>query len=695
MQFLACVVIFLDVPIARQIIVGAFLFLPGVVLLRILRLEIGKIETILFSAGLSVALLMFTGFWMNELYLIIGVLKPLSTLPLMTSLTAIVTLLCIIDFSLNRKRSSPVDLQLTQKVLLLGALVSVPLFLSLIGRVYTDMSGGNALGLLSIITISMLVIISVSLGKNSHLRFYPLAIFAMSLALLFQTSLVSKYLIGYDVHLEYYVSQLTQNASYWSKSISEEYNAMLSITILPTIYSDLLNMDSAWIFKILYPLIFSLVPLGLYQIYKKEIGQTAAFLSVFFFVSSSTFHNVQMLSLARQMIAELFFVLLLYLVFDQKMNPWKRKVLLMIFGGALVVSHYSVSYIYMFYLIAAWVFSRFVKKMCAPTLSYILFFLAVTFSWYIYVSLGAPFTSFVDVIGNMYRHVTTDFFDLETRGYLVERTLGVAVYPSPLHRVGSVIQNVTEFFIVLGFLKTILKPSKTRFTLEFISLSATSILILFLSIVVPFFAPALNVPRFYHITLFLLAPFCVLGIETFFSSIIKVMTTTVKIKHVLSFEKYIKVLTPLILTAFLLFETGFLYEVIGDNPTSIPLSGTKVNPLQFHNAVTSDQEVLSAEWLSKHSNRSFELYADELAKRQVLISYGDTLSARENILSNGTILNKGAYVYLTPLNVVEGKILGRKGQSWNTSDFSLLAMKNKIYSNGASDIYFSPNQAAP
>lgn len=694
-QLMSYIAVLFDISFARQIILGVYLlFIPGTILLRIFRLPINKTEAILFSVGLSIALSMFIGLLMNELYPLIGITRPLTTLPLMATLSVVIVTLCLVDFRLNRNISSAVSLALSRKMLVLSALISSFFFLSILGTVRVGIAGVNLLLLVLIIAISALVILFVFLEKSLDPKLFSFALLMISLTLLFNTSLISRYLTGFDIHLEYYLSRLTEHASYWSKTIPEEYNAMLSITILPTIYSNLLNIDLTWVFKIMFPMIFSLVPLGLYQIYQKQMGRMAAFLSAFFFTASSTFYSVEMLSLGRQMIAEVFYVLLLYLLFDQKIGSQKSKMLLMIFGGALVVSHYSLSYIYLFHLIVLWLALNMRKKMRTPILPYILFFFSATFSWYIYVAFSTPFTSLFEVFNRIYLNAATDFFNVGSRGYLVERTLGVVSYSSLLHRMGSVIQNVTQFFILLGFFQTIAKRKEMKFAQEFVSMSVASIIISFASILVPFFATALNVQRLYHITLFLLAPFCIQGASTFFRWTLSAITK-VSIKPIHLPVRNIAVLTSMVLITFFLFETGFIYEVTGDFPTSIPLSRNRVNHVQFYRAIISEEEVFSADWLSENSNNSSKVYADEIARRRVLISYGSFLMKDTIALSNSTIIDEEAYVYLRHLNVIEGQIVGMD-RIWNTSDISpLLRMENKIYSNGGSDIYFAVVKAHP
>ena len=67
------------------------------------------------------------------------------------------------------------------------------------------------------------------------------------------------------------------------------YNAMLSITVLPTVYSNMLGMSLTWVYKIIYPLIFALVPVGLYLLWKPYIGKKFAFFSAFLFMADITF----------------------------------------------------------------------------------------------------------------------------------------------------------------------------------------------------------------------------------------------------------------------------------------------------------------------------------------------------------------------------------------------------------------------
>lgn len=73
-----------DVPGIRELVGFIYLtFIPGLLILRILRIRnLGYVETLLYSVGLSITFVMFLGFFMNAVFSYLGVLRPISILPL-------------------------------------------------------------------------------------------------------------------------------------------------------------------------------------------------------------------------------------------------------------------------------------------------------------------------------------------------------------------------------------------------------------------------------------------------------------------------------------------------------------------------------------------------------------------------------------------------------------------------------------
>ena len=71
--------------------------------------------------------------------------------------------------------------------------------------------------------------------------------------------------------------------SFWNLTIYSDINAMLSIVILAPTLSLIGNLNITWVFKIIYPFLFSLVPVGLYHIFNDQIkNEKISFLACFF-----------------------------------------------------------------------------------------------------------------------------------------------------------------------------------------------------------------------------------------------------------------------------------------------------------------------------------------------------------------------------------------------------------------------------
>ena len=89
--------------------------------------------------------------------------------------------------------------------------------------------------------------------------------------------------------------------------------------MLAPVYSLLLNMDITWLFKIVYPFLFSLMPLALFRIFRLQIKPQYAFLAVAFFITMPMF-TMDMTQLVRQQVSELFFVLVILLMVDRRLT---------------------------------------------------------------------------------------------------------------------------------------------------------------------------------------------------------------------------------------------------------------------------------------------------------------------------------------------------------------------------------------
>ena len=718
-----------SVLIARQVVGFIYLtFVPGLILLRILGLHyLGLAKGTLYSVGLSIGFSMFIMLLINTILPAFGFLNPLSSQNIIIVLFVSVTILCFASYL--KDKDFKVRIEANPKKVSLLALLTVLIFpvASIFGTLLASFYGTNILLLLMLLAISSICVL-VAFGKVNP-ELFPLLVLGIAVALLFQISLVSNYLVGWDSHTEFFFFNSVTANSIWNSSTPFSYNSMLSIVMLPVLYSQFLRINGVWVIKIIYPLIYSLVPLGLYEVYRKQTNAKVAFLAVFFFMSVFTFFN-EMPALGREEIAELFIVLLLLLALENNIPSRKRALLFIFFGASLVVSHYGLTYLFFLYLGSALLFvsimnkssfTRFASRLFGPlkrisiknlgveldtkvknnaadqskirnsiTLTFFLFFFVFALVWYIYIANSITFESVVNIGNNIYNGFVSELFVTGTRGASVLNVLGLGsgiVIRGP----SRVILYITEFFMVVGVVGYLVKAKRTNFTLEYGGMAITSLAILLVSVALPFFANTLDISRIYQFTTVFLAPFCIVGGATVCATILKRFGHRLHKRR----QTYIALLLSAVLILYFLFNTGFIYEVTGDTPSSIALSLGKMNvsnntalEIWLHGEVDSKQDVFGATWLSENRNASFIVYADLISQSHVLVSYGMIPKNDVYVMSNSTQIIEASYIYLGQLNVKDSIMVNQQSQPWNTTNIStLLQQANLIYSNGAGQVY--------
>lgn len=683
-QVLTDLAVLLNLSPVREIVGCIYLALiPGVLVLQVLNLD-GRdaLENFLLSIGLQIALLMFVGLSMNILIPIVGITSPLSTVPLLATLNGI-TLLASLVIYLRSSRNWMSDLIPSRNLI---PLVVIPV-LSVIGVLVSDLYGINSIVFIMLLSVVGLIVFGIVYPKSLPRSFYPLAILAVSSALLLHTSLVTNFISGYDIHGEYHVFKSTDNAAFWNATYASydlglnKANSMLSDTILPTIYSKITNIEATWILKILFPLLLALVPLVLYKLYcgRAHFGKKHAFLAVMLLVSNLVFFGTDGFP-DKQMIGEFFFVLLFLVILGMDIASVKKSLLFVVFGAGLVVSHYSMSYIFLFLISFVWIVNtvgqrigRISQKTTRITPWMILIFFAMSFGWYIYTAESTGFNAIVGVVDQISTSFLRDFLSPSSRTDIVLRGVGIGEAASTGHQIGRIFFYAAEAFVALGVAEMLYKKKQAKFGHDYAMLAVMSFAILVMCIIVPNFARFFRAERFYQVSLLLLAPFFVSGGESFFKFISRKTSQIAPLSLIL-----------LILIPFLFFETSFIYEISGDYSYSVALSKYRMNKVELYQRITDESEIGAATWLSANLDFSKSyVYADYTSLSHVLTSYG--MMPAENVLplTNTTaFIDDMTLVYLREVNVDEEIVIAQNLPAWNLSDIQpLLKDLNVIYSN--------------
>jgi len=207
-----------DIPGLRQIVGFIFLaFIPGILILRILKVHnIGIVESLLYSVGLSIAFIYFTGLFANFVLPLIGVSKPISILPVMSTLAIFTLILGAIAYKRDKDFSATVrdcfvefprnDGEKSKFFSLPYLLLILLPILAIFGAHLVNLYQNNFLLLFFIIVVCCVVAMVAfdRLPKNA----YPWAIAMIAISLLFHLSLISPTLYGSDIQIEYYFQHI-------------------------------------------------------------------------------------------------------------------------------------------------------------------------------------------------------------------------------------------------------------------------------------------------------------------------------------------------------------------------------------------------------------------------------------------------------------------------------------------------------
>lgn len=699
--------IFLNIPVFRQVL-GFFLltFIPGLLILYIMKLhKLRLTEKIVLSVGLSISFSMFAGLLINSVYPLFGYNTPLSTNSLIISFSVILLILATIAYLRNRETSSAKlsDFRLNTRE---KAFLLLPAFfplLSLLGMRIMNGTDNNVILMALLFLIPAYAIFIAVKQKQVPDRIYPPMIFLTSISLVLLLGLRSNHIIGADTHTEYYLFQQTFHNGQWQILLNNPLDSSLSISVLPTIYQSFLNINSEYLFKILYPILFSISPLAVYLVSKKYIGHLYAFLASLFFMSQIVFLSTTANS--RTNTAILFFALSIMVLFHSKLTDFNKRLLFIVFAASSIVSHYSTTYIFLFILLLTWIGMEVILKIPpyrrrlavssfsitqsglkkGITILAVAIFFAMLFFWYSQVA-GATFKSGVNLISNTLRNLL-DFFILESRGEGIVAAFGVGLSIKTIpQQITFVFSWLTIAFIAIGVLTTLIRNRHTvafshrreRKTLDFLSqkidaeffiLSLVCCTILVAAVALPYVFIGYGMGRAYFQMMVVLSPFFVIG---------GIMVT----RFLRAKRAYLLILVVLI--PYFMSTTGTMYQVFGvSQAITLNSEGQQYDMMFVH-----DQETFAASWLEGHTQESSRIYTDFYGSRK-LKSQGGILSSgyMEKFILEHKPLEEG-YIYLGYYSVVGGKLAARYHQWYELVEYQdEFAKRCLIYTNGGSEIW--------
>jgi len=584
-----------------------------------------------------------------------------------------------------------------------------------------SMGGALAQNVPLLLIMVMVICVGVGLvgfGKLDK-KVYPILLGSIGVSLLYQTTLYSPYMIGTDIHQEYYYFRLAYNG--WDVNIPHNYNSALGITVLAPLLSKILHIDGAWVFKVIYPAIFSLTPVILYYAFRKILDEKSAFLSSFFFLSMPVW-SLEAVSISKLQLAGPLLALMVFLGVSD-LRGRKKAALAILTGVGLAVIYYTISFLLLLYLSIGVVFLAIVRvlpriktsdKLPLEGLIVTLVITAVlSLTYFGVLGIGTPLKTFAyysySVIGGINpvvlspTSVSPEVYasstalktpgDTPDRNAILRAVTGLDFFettlPGKLFRLS---QLTTGILILLGIVY--LAKNYGKIPEAYLLFVGVALLVLLLGALKPGFSSLMGMTRLYHASLYILAPLLVIGGIFLFK------------------KKTGPVVTCGILIPYFLLTSGFVFEITKvldieslDLPYSIALSSYRIDVVGIYEKEDEAAvEYLISTFDSKYPEekpgyttitKNRHIYAD-LPGMEFLYEFPEVGSSRAFSFPQGPISND-SYVFLRKWNVDNRKITYgistglRKSYTYEEIGIDKLLEGRLLLYDGGAQIY-GPNE---
>lgn len=666
----------LNVNYLRQLF--GFLFLtiiPGLLILLVLKIyNIELMESVLLIFCSSISFLLLFGLSFNQLMANSGYNRPFSSFALLLSLSAIYLIIIYLIYRYNNTfHEFSIDLTYKTNEKIILALSLLLLSLSIFGVYQMNQYSNNKIILLSI-SILCIIIYSISIAGDNARRLYPFIIYFISISLLLLSALRFNHIYGFDIYSEYRIYLTTIENLHWSLYEKSVLNSCIVISIIPTIYYSILNIEPESLFKLLYSLLYSVSPLAIYYLSRQYITSILAFFASCFYMFTYNFLFTELH--ARSNMALLFVSIIFYLIFNDNISLIKRKILLIMFIISCILSHYSTSYLLFFILLCVFLFSKLTIENNAIqgkiSLVLLIIFFAFIFAWYSQiteVAFNYGISFITNIIGKF-----SQFFIEDSRSESISCIMGKDL-------VLKGFPNWIEFFltwIIMGlsafgvFIAVIIHLSNIhllnirlpniylstkQFDSGYLSIGIFSLSLLIIYTAFPFISKGYGIDRTYSFSCTSLSVFFVIGCMYF----LKIIYNNISSK-----SEHLIICTILVL--YLLCILGVIFLLCG-LPKGIILNSYG-NDYDLYRVY--DNEIRSSIWLSGSSTLDTNnIFADTLGINIFLdFSKVNLLKIKDIFVADS---NLSKYIYLRNSNI-------------NYYEFCYNSNRNKIYNNKKSAI---------
>lgn len=715
-----CFLIFFNIALTLRIpyilpFIGfiALCFIPGFLLYTLFNIGISDdYEKYLFYVGLSIAFDIFFGLIINTICPILGEYHPLSTQNLQICFSIILLLLIIVItiFKRTPEISFKIPKLLIKEKLILTFACTI-VILSEIGIYLINQSSTNILFIFSIFLLPLLLVVIIICHNSSMSRIYPIILFLIGFSLIMALALRSNLIIGDDSHEEFFFFATTLTQAIWIPDPSFILSAALSISILPTIFENFLYIDSQLLFKILYPVLFSVTPLVVFTIVKRYTSELFALIASCFLIFQQSF--IYTTSNSRTSLAIFFLAFAILVLGNQRLLNPKKYALIILFMIATIFAHYTTSIIFLFMLITTYIFDVLIsgpddrKRNRFINVSLIVFFAGFIFFWY-HKIITTVFRN-----GLLYALARPSIFQDLIYNDVNKYNQALKIVPSVFLRFANYTRYIMYIFIFIGvsyaicryIQKRFQKKSAREFPLkidkEIVYLGSISFALLFLTVFAPILFFGYDTDRIWQLVSLILPIFLVTGTCTFFNFLLqkgkRIFSEKRRIQIVHHFLKYVDSHQEKLISGILLILlTPQLFIITGINDQfyqgkySLLLNSPQYEKNVFYDTnnssefyFTFDQDAVALRWFDYNTILNASIGSDYYGNKKITSLIGQ----RSTLYQESILMRNNANIQSVFLSVSNGfndiMFITPTTFSDNSSFNYILDQKNKIFSNGA------------
>jgi uncharacterized membrane protein len=339
-----------NLPLLRPILAVPLLAIaPGILLLLLADIRaISSPQTLLYAIGISLVVEMAIGVSISYVYALIGIARPISELPIVLTFSLIIIFLIysievtgddghtLGEFSLPTPSPSTL-------------LASTLPFIGIIAITGLNRYGATIGVVGYLIVLSLVPLLTVK--SEIDTRLYPLIIWMSAVGLLYFKSLWDG-----SYPLEMWMHEMVLEQGRWVPILGGDINALpdirgmgqegvLTDAVLYPIYALVAGIETITQLEVVNPLFVALIPLAMYETFRRCVSEEGALLCVFIFIFNYRFYSQHYPNAPRDVMATLFIVLLLLLLTDSDIDQRLGRGLAVLFAVGVTVSHYGVTYL--------------------------------------------------------------------------------------------------------------------------------------------------------------------------------------------------------------------------------------------------------------------------------------------------------------------------------------------------------------